>query len=88
MLDRETLLASLLVILAGVVAFRLLGRPLIWTLGMGVRGLVGGVALWGLNVAGGLVGINIGLNPATALVVGLLGFPGIVLLLGLRLLTS
>jgi inhibitor of the pro-sigma K processing machinery len=45
--------------------------------------IVGGLALWLVNLVGGLAGFHIGLNPASAVVVGVLGVPG---LLGLGLL--
>lgn len=50
------------------------------------RGLTGGLALWALNLIGGPLGFQIGLNPATALAAGFLGVPGLFALAGLRLL--
>lgn len=85
MSDREILLVSLLIVLGGAVFFRFVGRPLAWILGVGARGLAGGTLLWGFNLAGDLIGVHIGLNLATALVVGILGIPGLLLLTGLRL---
>lgn len=43
--------------------------------------IVGGIALIVLNFIGGFIGISIGVNPITALVVGVLGVPGVILLL-------
>lgn len=39
--------------------------------------LGGGVALWLLNLFGGPVGFHVGLNPASAAIVGMLGVPGV-----------
>ena len=41
---------------------------------------VGGVVIWALNGIGGLFGYHLGLNPVTALTVGYLGAPGLLLL--------
>lgn len=46
-----------------------------------INALLGCGALVLLNLAGGRFGIQIALNPLTALVAGFLGIPGIVLLL-------
>lgn len=43
--------------------------------------LLGFLALWGVNLTAGLTGITLGLNPLNALVIGVLGLPGFVLLL-------
>ena len=46
-----------------------------------VNALVGGITLLLVNFFGGFLGINIGINIVTALVAGILGFPGVVLLI-------
>lgn len=43
--------------------------------------IIGGILIYILNVFGSLVGIGIALNPVTAIVAGLLGIPGIVLMI-------
>lgn len=48
------------------------------------NGIIGGIALVILNFIGGYFGLHIPLNPISALVVGFLGVPGIVLLLLLQ----
>lgn len=49
------------------------------------NGVLGGMILILLNFVGGFVGIHIGVNPVTALIAGVLGIPGIVLLLILQI---
>lgn len=49
--------------------------------------LVGGLILVVVNLVGGLFGISIGINPITAIIVGFLGVPGVVLLLIIQLIT-
>lgn len=48
------------------------------------KGIVGGLALFVLNLLGAYLGFHIGLNPISAITAGLLGVPGIVLLFALR----
>jgi len=49
-----------------------------------INGIIGGVALWILNLIGGLLGFSVALNPITALTVGFLGIPGLILILLLQ----
>ncbi|GHU84099.1 hypothetical protein FACS189415_7700 [Bacteroidia bacterium] len=51
-----------------------------------LNALLGGLLLWVLNLVGALIGLRIAINPITALVVGILGVPGVVLILVLQLL--
>lgn len=50
-----------------------------------LNGVFGGVALVLINLIGAKWGINIGVNPATAMVAGILGLPGVILLLLLQI---
>lgn len=74
------LLASLAIGLIGVL-FKLLKTPLTWALKLLLNALVGFVGLFVFNFLGSFVGISLGLNWVNALVTGLLGFPGVILLL-------
>ncbi len=58
--------------------------PMKWLLRFLLNGAIGGVALWVLNLAGGLTGITVAINPVTALTVGFLGIPGLILILLLQ----
>lgn len=49
-----------------------------------VNGIIGGVILFLFNLVGSLFGVSIVLNPLNAIIVGLLGVPGVVLLLILQ----
>lgn len=67
------------------VVVRLFSRPLRWVgVAMG-RAVVGGLALWAVNLAGALFGLHLPLNPATALAVGYLGVPGLLMVMALQL---
>ena len=46
--------------------------------------LLGFLALWGVNLTSALTGISLGMNLWNALAVGILGLPGLILLLTLQ----
>lgn len=48
------------------------------------NGIIGGIVLWILNLIGGFFGFTLPLNPLTALIVGFLGVPGVILLVVLK----
>lgn len=71
--------------LFGLIILYIIGKvliiPLKFLAKLFINAVLGGVVLWLLNVFGGSWGINIGINMVTALVAGILGIPGVVLLL-------
>ena len=73
---------------AGVLLLYLVGRimvvPLKYVGKLLINAVVGGVLLWVLNIFGSFIGIHIPINPITALTAGLLGVPGVVLLIVLQ----
>jgi len=85
MTDYDRLIAYLLALVALYVLVRAFAGPLRLLGGLAVRTLVGGLCVWALGFVLSLFGLSLGLNPVTALVVGLLGAPGALLLLGLKL---
>ena len=46
-----------------------------------LNGLIGGITLLIVNSIGGSIGLSVPLNPLTALIAGVLGFPGVILLI-------
>ncbi|QEK13702.1 pro-sigmaK processing inhibitor BofA [Crassaminicella thermophila] len=58
--------------------------PIKWIIKFIYNGIVGGVMLLVINFLGGFFGIHIAINPITALLAGLLGVPGVVLMLVLQ----
>ena len=71
-------------ILAGfflIALLRVFRTPLKIALKLLVNTLLGFLALWAVNLTAGLTGISLGLNLMNALVIGILGLPGFVLLL-------
>jgi len=78
-------LAAIIAYAIGLILLYVIGRILIVPLHMILKliynGIVGGIVLIALNFVGGYVGLHIAVNPITALLVGFLGIPGIILLL-------
>ncbi len=64
-------------IIAVVLVLKLLGKSMKVILGVLINALVGGVIIWLLN----LLGLGIALNWLTALLVGVLGIPGVIIVL-------
>lgn len=71
-------------VIAIVLAVKLLSAPIRIAGKLLINALVGFAVLFLLNFAGGLIGISLGINWLNAIVVGLLGAPGVVLLLLLK----
>lgn len=71
-------------ILAGfflIALLRIFSKPFRMALKLLLNTLLGFGALWAVNMTAGITGIALGLNLWNALVVGILGVPGFVLLL-------
>ena len=78
----------LLMIAAGIFLFwlliKLFLKPIRWVFKLLINTAVGFIGLWVLNYFGAFFGISLGLNWINALIIGVLGFPGLVLLLALK----
>ena len=74
---------------AGVLVLYALGKmlmiPLKSIFNLIVNAVIGGGVLLVINFIGSYWGFGVGVNPITALIVGLLGLPGVILLIALRL---
>ena len=71
-------------ILAGfflIALLRVFSAPLRLALKLLVNTLLGFLALWAVNLTAGVTGVALGLNLWNALVIGVLGVPGFILLL-------
>jgi inhibitor of the pro-sigma K processing machinery len=68
----------------GLLLIYLIGRVFLMPIKIIFRliynGIIGGLILWGLNFIGAYIGFTIAINPITALTVGFLGLPGVILL--------
>ncbi|SKC91951.1 pro-sigmaK processing inhibitor BofA family protein [Maledivibacter halophilus] len=67
-------------ILLYVIGYLLL-FPFKWILKLIYNGIIGGILLFVVNLIGKLIGFSIVINPITALIVGFLGIPGVIMLI-------
>lgn len=68
------------------IVIRVFASPAKWLLRVVINGLIGLVAIWGWNLLFTSHGWTIGLNPVTGLTVGILGAPGFLLLVAVKIL--
>lgn len=78
----ETILFYLVAIVVVAFIVKLLGKSMKVVWGVIINALVGGLIIWVLN----LLGLGITLNWITALLVGFLGIPGVIIVVILSLL--
>ena len=80
---------TILVYVACIIFLFLLGRifvlPLKSILKLIVNSILGALLIWFINLIGGAFGFHIGLNLVTSIVIGILGLPGAILLIALKL---
>ena len=80
--------STLLVVVMGVglivLVVKIFGTPLRWLLKLALNTAIGFVALFLLNFFGDYIGLSLGINWLNALIVGVLGVPGVILLLLLQ----
>ena len=76
--------AFVIALLVLVVFGKLLLWPLKKILKLVLNGVLGGILLFVLNFFGKFIGVTIGINLITALTAGLLGLPGVLLMLVLK----
>lgn len=81
MIDLNSLVAYIGGILIVVVIFYLLTKPAKWIFKTVLNGILGGIMLLVINYFGESIGLNIPVNPISALIAGGLGFPGVILLI-------
>ena len=80
----ETIAIIVIAVITVFLILKLLTAPIRFAAKMLINALVGFVVLFLLNFVGGIVGLSLGINWFNALVVGIFGAPGVVLLLLLK----
>lgn len=83
-MDVQTLLAYFFILVLVYVLFRFLYGPLRLLARVAYRTAIGACLLWVLDLGGNLLGYHLALNLPTAMAAGLLGLPGVVLVLVLQ----
>lgn len=77
----QKILAALLAAFFLIALIRIFSAPLRLAVRLLGNTLLGFAALWAVNMTAGVTGLALGLNLWNALVIGVLGLPGFVLLL-------
>jgi len=84
----QAVLAYFFVLVLIYVLFRLLYGPLRLVARVAYRTLLGALILWVLNLVGNLAGYHLPVNLPTAMTAGLLGVPGVIVIIVLHQLTT
>ena len=80
----QNIIAGLLAGFFLIALLRVFSTPLKLALKLLVNTLLGFLALWAVNLTAAFTGVTLGLNLWNALIIGILGLPGFVLLLLVR----
>lgn len=87
-LDQTTIIAYFVGIMAVLLVGKIFIVPLKVVFKLILNSILGGVLIWVINIIGNTWGFHIGLNIITAVFVGLLGIPGSIVLILLKLLVT
>jgi len=85
LLDNNTLLVYIACICFLFLFGRIFILPIKSILKLAFNSILGGLGIYLINLVGGLFSFSIGINYITAIVVGILGVPGAVLLVILKI---
>lgn len=87
-MDQTTLIAYVVGIIAVFFVGRIFMKPVKLLVKLIVNSLLGGFIIFVINTVGANLGFHIGLNIITALFVGILGIPGSIVLVLLKILVT
>ena len=84
-MDTLSLVITIAAIVLGVIVIlRIIAKPIRFVFKLLLNTALGFVLLWLVNFFGGEIGLSLSLTLPSALVVGFLGIPGVLLLLALH----
>ena len=72
------------IVLAVILVLRILSKPIRFLFKLLINTVLGFVLLWIINFFGGAIGLALEFSLINALVIGLLGIPGVLLLLAIH----
>ncbi len=84
-MDTNTIITYLACIVLLFVFGRLFAAPIIKILKLIINSGLGAILIYIINIVGGFFSFHIGINTITALFVGILGIPGLILLVILKM---
>lgn len=79
MIDLSTLLAFAVGVLALCIILKIISIPIKLIIKLVINALVGGIVLLLINYFGAMIGFTIDINWLTALIVGIFGVPGVII---------
>ena len=85
-MDLSVIVIIAAIVLGVIVVLRLLAKPIRFVFKLLINTALGFVLLWLINFFGGGIGIALELSLLNAVIVGLLGIPGVLLLLAIHFL--
>ena len=85
-MDFSVIIVIAAIVLGVIIVLRLLAKPIRFIFKLLLNTVLGFVLLWLINFFGGGLGIALELSLFNALIVGLLGIPGVLLLLAIHFL--
>ena len=87
-LEMEVILAYgfglILIYIIGYGLYKVFRKPIKWIGVLSFNGIIGGIILVLINLIGRFFSFSLAINPITALIVGFLGIPGIILMIIVR----
>ena len=83
-MNTATIVAIVVAFIFLVLLIKLIRTPLRWALKLLINAISGVIILFLTNMLGGLIGFSLDITWLNAIVAGLLGFPGILLLLAIK----
>ena len=86
MFDTLSIIAYVVGLVLLYILCKIFIRPIRWLFKIVLNGIIGGLILAAINFIGGFAGLHIIINPLSALITGLLGVPGVVLIILLQFL--
>ena len=85
-MDLSVIVIIAAIVMGVIVVLRLLAKPIRFIFKLLINTALGFVLLWLINFFGGGIGIALELSLLNAVIVGLLGIPGVLLLLAIHFL--
>ncbi len=79
--DIKTILAYAIGLVITFIFCRIFIKPIKWLFKLLLNGVFGGLILAAVNFVGGFAGVTVIINPLSALIAGLLGVPGVILVI-------
>lgn len=83
-MTETTVIAALFALIILFIFFKIIGSSMKWIVKLLIHAVAGLIVLFVVNIFGGIIGITLDLNLINAIVTGILGMPGVILLLVIK----